>query len=401
MKNILSILLVLVISNTLNAQGINFEHTTFKEALSKAKAENKMLFMDCFTTWCGPCKKMSKEVFPQKEVGDYINANFVSIKMDMEKGEGIDLTKYYNVKAFPTLLFMDANGKVLHTKVGGLDTEAFIEEAKKASDPTKQFAYIEKQYLDGNRDLKVVSEYIKGLYDGFKMDAAKVVGKDIIPSLTKEQYSTEEGFTILAYTGVGYNSEPYKYVLKNKDKLIANEKIGQESVDYLVSNAINDYVMEVVKTGTLEEVKAAIETTKKDFVSPYQDMMENNWIHEFYLANKQFEKWFDSNIKQAESEADKNTKQRILINTCYRVATDSIFEPNNEICNKAIHAIEKLKADNKDFLASYYCLATLYKKAGNKESALININDYARKCEEQDVEISSRAKDLKSEIEKI
>ena len=157
--------------------------------------------------------------------------------------------------------------------------------------------------------------------------------------------------------------------------------------------------MKVVEKGTFEEVKAAIEITKKDYVSPYQDMMENNWVNEFYLANQQFEKWFNSNIKQAKSETDNSAKQRILINTCYRVATDSIFEPKNEICKIAINAIEKLKAENKDLLPAYYCLATLYKKIGKKENALININDYSKKCEEQDVQISSRATDLKSEIE--
>lgn len=399
MKNIFSIVFTLAISITTHAQGINFEHGTFQEALNKAKAQNKMVFMDCYTTWCGPCKKMSKEVFPTTEVGDYINANFISIKMDMEKGEGIELAKQYDVKAFPTLLFMDADGKVLHTKVGGLDVESFLTEAKNAGDPTKRLAYIQEQYLNGNRELSTVSAYIKGLYDAFKKDEAKLVGKEFIPSLTKEQYNTEEGFTILAYTGVDYKSEPYNYVLKNKDLFISNEKIGKESVEYLLSSAINDYVMKTVEKGTLEEVKTAIEITKKDYVSPYQDMIENNWVNEFYMANQQFEKWFNSNVKQAKSETDKSAKERILINTCYRVATDSIFEPNNEICKKAIKAIEKLKAENKDLLPVYYCLATLYKKVGKKENALININDYAMKCKEQDVQISSRATDLKSEIE--
>ncbi|MCS3870718.1 thiol:disulfide interchange protein [Chryseobacterium ginsenosidimutans] len=96
------------------AQGIKFEDTNFKAVLAKAKKENKLVFIDAYASWCGPCKLMVKNVFPQKPVGDYYNAHFVNAKIDMEKGEGVDLAKKYNVKAFPTYLFVDGNGEVVH-----------------------------------------------------------------------------------------------------------------------------------------------------------------------------------------------------------------------------------------------------------------------------------------------
>lgn len=43
-------------------KNINFELGTFEEALAKANKENKLLFVDCYTTWCGPCKQMDKYV---------------------------------------------------------------------------------------------------------------------------------------------------------------------------------------------------------------------------------------------------------------------------------------------------------------------------------------------------
>ena len=163
----------------------------------------------------------------------------------------------YNVKAFPTLLFINAIGKVLHTKVGYADTAGFIAEAKAANDPTKQFWYIEKQYKDGKRDIKTVSNYIKALFEGFKKDEATTVGKTFIPSMSKEQYKTEEGFTILAYTGLDYKSEPYKYILENRAIFEANENIGKQSVDYVIGNAINNYVNNMASTGDYGRFKVS------------------------------------------------------------------------------------------------------------------------------------------------
>ena len=69
------------------ADGIAFRVLSFSEALKRAEVEDKLLFVDCFTTWCGPCKRLSKVVFKDSLVADYFNRHFVNLKMDMEKGD--------------------------------------------------------------------------------------------------------------------------------------------------------------------------------------------------------------------------------------------------------------------------------------------------------------------------
>ena len=71
------------------AQGVNFRPLSYTEAIELAAKENKMVFIDFYTTWCGPCKRMSKEVFPQQEVGEYFNRTFISLKLDAEKENGL------------------------------------------------------------------------------------------------------------------------------------------------------------------------------------------------------------------------------------------------------------------------------------------------------------------------
>lgn len=96
------------------AVGTQFFKGTFAQALAKAKKENKKLMVDCYTLWCGPCRHMAKNVFPDENLGKYMNANFVCIQLDMEHGEGSELNKTFNVEAYPTFIFFDAEGKEMN-----------------------------------------------------------------------------------------------------------------------------------------------------------------------------------------------------------------------------------------------------------------------------------------------
>ena len=88
-----------------NNEGVVFvENKTFAEAVAMAKESGKKVFLDCYTSWCGPCKMMTKNIFPQKAAGDYFNSEFVNIKLDMEKGEGPELAKRLKVRAYPTFV---------------------------------------------------------------------------------------------------------------------------------------------------------------------------------------------------------------------------------------------------------------------------------------------------------
>ena len=85
--------------------GIQFFQGTFNEALVKAKQENKVLFVDFYAVWCVPCKKMAKTVFTQEEVGKFFNEHFVSIQLDAEKGDNVNIAKSYKGRCLPNGCF--------------------------------------------------------------------------------------------------------------------------------------------------------------------------------------------------------------------------------------------------------------------------------------------------------
>ena len=111
-------------------QGISFFEGSLQEGLEKAKSENKLLFVDCYTTWCGPCKILKQYTFRDANLGDYMKDNYVSLAIDMETDEGQILAKKYGIEAYPTLLFLDKYGRVVNHQVGGIGAEALLAKAE-------------------------------------------------------------------------------------------------------------------------------------------------------------------------------------------------------------------------------------------------------------------------------
>lgn len=115
------------------SQGISFEKgTTWEEALAKAEKSDKLIFLDAYATWCGPCKMLDRSVFPDEALGEYFNENFINVKMDMERGEGRDLARQFRIRAYPTLLFVNSKGEIVHQFMGYTPAENLIKVGEKA-----------------------------------------------------------------------------------------------------------------------------------------------------------------------------------------------------------------------------------------------------------------------------
>lgn len=134
MRNI-SLFFFLIIGHGSFSQtaGIDFESSKWREIVKKAKEENKLIFFDAYTSWCGPCIKLQNHVFPNKVLGDYYNKNFINVKFDMEKGEGVNLSRKYAVQVYPTLLFIDPRTeKVINHAVGYKNPEQLLQLGEQA-----------------------------------------------------------------------------------------------------------------------------------------------------------------------------------------------------------------------------------------------------------------------------
>jgi thiol-disulfide isomerase/thioredoxin len=103
------------------AQGVHFEEGNWAGVRQKAIEQNRLIYLDVSTTWCGACKILDAKIFPQKAAGDKYNSLFVNYRVDAEKGEGIDLAKKYQVSTYPTHLFIDPKtDKIIFRTTGAI-----------------------------------------------------------------------------------------------------------------------------------------------------------------------------------------------------------------------------------------------------------------------------------------
>lgn len=111
-------------------KGIQFIEADWFKALSEAKTQHKKIFLDAFASWCGPCKQLKKQTFPDPEVAAFFNANFINVAINMEKGVGPSLLEKYQITAYPTLLIMDENGNLITYTRGLIGPKDLIEFGK-------------------------------------------------------------------------------------------------------------------------------------------------------------------------------------------------------------------------------------------------------------------------------
>jgi thioredoxin-related protein len=128
-----TVLLISITASTPSQQGVQFFKGNFKAAKTEAHSTGKYIFLDAYTEWCGPCKTMSKRVFTNQEVGRFYNSNFINLKVDMEKGEGLFLGRKFGVTAYPTLIYLDQNGRLIKKIEGALDVAEFLRVGKQVA----------------------------------------------------------------------------------------------------------------------------------------------------------------------------------------------------------------------------------------------------------------------------
>ena len=145
------------------AGGIEFFQGSFDEALAAAEEQGKLVFVDAYAVWCGPCKRMSNQVFPREDVGAFYNDNFVALKLDMERGEGKKFGREFPVSSYPTMLYIAPDGELVQRVVGAQTPENLIKQGRLALRKTDKTETYAKRYREGERDPALVLAYVKSL----------------------------------------------------------------------------------------------------------------------------------------------------------------------------------------------------------------------------------------------
>ena len=240
MKKIFMGLAAAVCALGLSAQGVEFmpEGSLLKDALAKAKAENKDVLLDCYTSWCGPCRMMTTQVFPQKEMGDYINPRFVAIKIDMEKGEGPEIARKNDVAAYPTFIIFSADGKEKGRLIGGSQAQKFISELEDRL-ATAAAGQMDERYAKGGRSQEFLIDYMAFLEKSYRKSKQAEVA-DVLLDSRAETFASD---TTLVNVFMNYSNNPYSsaFVYSVQHPEAMNAAVGdvkfKGKVDYVFTQA--------------------------------------------------------------------------------------------------------------------------------------------------------------------
>lgn len=231
------------------AQGIKFQETNFASLLAQAKKEKKVIFVDAYASWCGPCKLMAKNIFTLQSVGDYYNSHFVNTKIDMEKGEGVELAKKYGVKAYPTYLFIDGDGKVVHKTLGYFEEKEFLKIGEEAGDPSKQLGAQREAFNKGEKD----PEFLKNLTNLTMFDDQKFAGE------VYKRYMDTRADKTITKSDLGYIMN----ICRTEDNpLYSVFKSHKDEIAKLITEERYDSMDKSIQMATVSE-KAYDKSTKK------------------------------------------------------------------------------------------------------------------------------------------
>jgi thiol-disulfide isomerase/thioredoxin len=253
--------------------GIQFETSSYSEIKAKAKKEKKLIFMDCYTTWCGPCTAMSENTFPDAKAGEYFNKYFINAKIDMEKGEGVDIAQQYEIGCYPNLLILDADGNLLHRTAGYKEVDELISFAKTAFDPAKRFSGLKEGYEKNKNNIAFVRNYL--MYLGNTCLPSEDVAKQFLSLAKEPDLNNPENWSVIFEHAADINNNAYRHVLKNIDAFIS--KHTRDSVRQFSLKAVyNEAEKNIIENKTNEEFKAFLNSIRK---------MNNPTIEEADLFN--------------------------------------------------------------------------------------------------------------------
>ena len=343
--------------NTIAAQGIDFFEGTWEEALEVAKVQEKLIFVDAYAVWCGPCKRMSKAVFPDKMVGEFYNRNFISMKIDMERGMGLEFRKKYPVSAFPTLFYIDHNGKVIQKIKGAQNVEGFIRLGKKALSSVDYSQNYEAEYEKGNRDPELVYNYVKALNRSGK--SSLKVSNEYIRS--QKDLNSEQNLKFILEAAIEADSRLFDLLIEKRKQIeaVTSAKDVQTRI-YVACENTAKKAIEFESKDLLEEAKTKMSKHHPAQAKAFAAAMEMD----FCLAMKNADHYTKACKEYAKTITDNKANE--LQRLAFKIVEN--FDDNSKAMKQAeAFAKEAAKAGNK--YNYYLTYASILFQNGKKSQA--------------------------------
>ena len=345
------------------SKGIQFmDNASWGKVVKDAKEQNKLIFVDCYTTWCGPCKRLAAEVFPREDLGTYVNERFVSVKYDVERGNGLEFAKQYRdlIHGFPTLLLIDTEGKVLNRIVGFFPAETILK-AIQNSVEGRTWQVMEQEYQAGKRDRDFVMEYLEALLTADEGEKYDKVKREYIAQFPLDSLMNKEIWELASGYITNPESDEFQFVLAHLNDF-ANRGFDRYDLEWTLAiqtyYVISDIVSKGFKISSQDTIKQMQERLQ------FLDTMLQAKVKNFpeYLAYVRVEESFLARDYQ------------VLLK---RVSSEQI-----RLCVDYLYELQKIEEKDNDWVIEncYGIIAKGYAKLGEQSKA----DEYYKVSEELD-----------------
>jgi len=298
-KLLLILTLLPVFSTAQENGGINFlKDKTWADAVALAKAENKLVFVDVYTDWCGPCKLMDAEVFPLPNVSEFYNTSFISYKLNAEKGEGIAFAKKYFVQSYPNYIFINGDGELIHRTTGYQEAPALIQEGKIAISESKQSVTLLNmglQYPTKKKDKEFMFTYLERLTK-IKAPVTEIL-EQYISLLSSAEQSDSKIIKLIAMNATNSNNQirlgPIFDVMKANEKVVM-QLVADKSIRWTSLNSLKEYAMENSLDLAIKKKNEAMFLQVRALAPSFaENKFENKFTIDltYYLGTKNYAKY--------------------------------------------------------------------------------------------------------------
>jgi thiol-disulfide isomerase/thioredoxin len=364
-------ILACLISGSAMTQGIEFFHGTWEEALLKAKEEDKIIFVDAFTTWCGPCKNMAANTFPDPEVGKLFNQNFISMKIDMEKEMGLEFRKKFDVTAYPTLFFIDYDGTEIMKSVGGRSPADLIKTAESVLVKFDKSSKYAAAYAAGDHSYKLVYDYVVAL------NKSKKPSNKIVNDYLAEQtdLTTPDNLKFILEAASQVDCKCFELLEKYKTQIV--KLTSDEAFKAKIRSACANTVQRAVEYESPELITLAADAMKRNIPGEAELFLSQSNIS-YALALHDLghiEEMVNNHVKKF----IKNDPEGL-----HQLALDlNKYGSDQKIClDLAISlAAKAAKEDNAQYISTY---AQLINKSGDRQEAIHILEEAIRKYSNED-----------------
>lgn len=305
MKSIVSGLFILISLFTFAQDGIQFQDIPFKDLVAKAKKEKKLVFIDAYASWCGPCKMMEKNVFVTKSVGDFFNKNFVNARIDMEKGEGREVAAKFAVRSYPTYLFLNGEGELVSQNYGYMEESMFLLMAQDINSPNNAKGSLKERFAKGEKDPEFLVNIIK-LNSTSDFEFAKKASERYFENKKKTEALTKDEIGYLLYFLKSTEDPNYKTFVARKSDIISFlpeqsysdfdhqlilSKVVAQSIDEKNKKINEDYFMKTAEPLVgKEEAQIKLNQTKLAYYEQTANFTEyEKTALEYYKKTDSFE----------------------------------------------------------------------------------------------------------------